>query len=175
MADPKTPFWKKGIQGIFTTKHPILGPTRTPHPLAVVITPEKTITFQGQKQTLEQMKQRYIKAGMRVSEKDLKTTFTNAWKQEQGTYKRLKPKRKPINYNTMKETSKWMNTKPTKQNFWQRRAANTKFNPKTGIKLLKIGKSLTPLGLGGTALWYAASKAYDPERVKKSKTQWGIK
>ena len=25
------------------------------------------------------------------------------------------------------------------------------------------------------ALWYAASKAYDPERVKKSKTQWGIK
>ena len=168
MADPKIPFWKKGIQGVFTTKNPIPS-TRTPNPLAGVITPEKTITFEGQKQTFEQMKQIYKDRGVRVSEKDLKTTFTNSWKQEQGTYKRATPKRQPINYyksarkttfDTMEQVSKFMKAKPKLT---------------LAAKAIKIGKSLSPWGLAGTTLLYAASKAYDPERVKKSKTKWGIK
>ena len=171
MADSKTPFWKKGIpwglKGIFTTKHPISS-TKPPARPVIVVAP--TVEGLEKKEWIE--KQRRIQTKkfgsvFRASPGDMDKFFKTAWEKEQGTYKRLKPKSKPINYNTMKE--------PSKQNFWQRRAANTKFNPKTGIKLLKIGKSLTPLGLGGTALWYAASKAYDPERVKKSKTQWGIK
>ena len=172
MADPKTPFWKRFT--VTKTKNPISS-TKPPARPVIVVAP--TVEGLEKKEWIEKQRRIQIKkmGSFRASPGDMDKFFKTAWEKEQGTYKRLKPKRKPINYNTMKETSKWMNTKPTKQNFWQRRAANTKFNPKTGIKLLKIGKSLTPLGLGGTALWYAASKAYDPERVKKSKTQWGIK
>ena len=158
MADPKTPFWKKGIQGVFKTKNPISS-TKPPARLGVVITPEKIV----QGQTLEQWKQRYIKAGMHISEKDLKTTFTNSWKQEQGIHKRSTPKRQPVNYRTSGEKLV--------------RTFKGKVLPKLTLaaKAIKIGKSLSPWGLAGTTLLYAASKAYDPERVKKSKTQWGIK
>ena len=171
MADPKTPFWKRFT--VTKTKNPISS-TKPPARLGVVITPEKTVgglsktewifkNYQTLQKTFRSKSKHRpsVKLLDAYQKKMMETFFENAYKQEQGTYKRATPKRKPINYNTMKETSKWMNTKPTKQNFWQRRIANTKFNPKTGIKLLKIGKSLTPLGLGGTALWYGGSKAYE--------------
>ena len=45
MADPKTPFWKKGIQGVFKTKNPISS-TKPPARLGVVITPEKIVRVQ---------------------------------------------------------------------------------------------------------------------------------
>ena len=158
MADPKTPFWKRFT--VTKTKNPISS-TKPPARLGVVVAP--TVEGLEKKEWIDKQKRMQTKkfgSVFRTSPGDMDKFFKTAWEKEQGTYKRLKPKRKPINYNTMKETSKWMNIKPKLT---------------LAAKAIKIGKSLTPLGLAGTALWYGASKAYDPERVKKSKTQWGIK
>jgi hypothetical protein len=166
MADPKTPFWKKGIpwgiKGVFTTKHPIPS-TRTPNPLVVI---NKTVGGLTKKEWIAKqhvtLGQKF-KGRLNITPGQMDQYFENAYKEEKGIHKRSTPKRQPVNYRTSGEKLV--------------RTFKGKVLPKLTLaaKAIKIGKSLSPWGLGGTALLYAASKAYDPERVKKSKTKWGIK
>ena len=167
MAAPKTPFWKRFT--VTKTKNPISS-TKPPARLGVVVAP--TVEGLEKKEWIDKQKRMQTKkfgSVFRTSPGDMDKFFKTAWEKEQGTYKRLKPKRKPINYyksarkttfDTMEQVSKFMKAKPKLT---------------LAAKAIKITKSLTPWGLAGTTLLYAASKAYDPERVKKSKTQSGIK
>jgi len=173
MADPKIPFWKKGIpwgiKGVFTTKHPIPS-TRTPNPLVVI---NKTVGGLTKKEWIAKqhvtLGQKF-KGRLNITPGQMDQYFENAYKKEKGIYKRSTPKRQPVNY---KEIAKQLQTSPT--GITPKSLKNIKPTLTLAAKAIKIGKSLSPWGLAGTTLLYAASKAYDPERVKKSKTQWGIK